>query len=423
VLKGPRAATAVVEARASSGRASREKPESYTVARGDTVYSIAKRFGVTVEELREANGLGRRSTIYKGQKLRLPGAETAVAEEEPRGRRTTTRVAADEESSFAGRGAEGRVVDVSGPARTYRVRRGDNASEVADRLDISVGELARINKLRKPYRLRAGQVLRGAPTRAKAYVVASGDTVSVIARRFSVSETSLRSANGLRRGASVAPGRKLRLPAGFRDRGPEETTRVAQQIPGYRQPTPEPIRPEPSAQLPGAPQPYRPSGRYTPAPPANTGTVYAAPVQTPALSDAQLSQMGRGVFIWPLRGDTLSGFGSKPGGERNDGVDIRASTGDPVRAAAAGDVVYAGDQVPGFGNLVLIKHADGWVTAYGHLSRVEVRMQQKVIQGQQIGQAGTTGGVTEPQLHFEVRYAPNPQERAKPIDPTLVLPR
>ena len=86
-------------------------------------------------------------------------------------------------------------------------------------------------------------------------------------------------------------------------------------------------------------------------------------------------------------------------------------------------MVYAGDQVPGFGNLVLIKHADGWVTAYGHLGKVEVRMQQKVTQGQQIGEAGSTGGVSEPQLHFEVRYAPNPQERATPIDPTLVLPR
>jgi murein DD-endopeptidase MepM/ murein hydrolase activator NlpD len=79
--------------------------------------------------------------------------------------------------------------------------------------------------------------------------------------------------------------------------------------------------------------------------------------------------------------------------------------------------------VPGFGNLVLIKHPDGWVTAYGHLSRVEVKMQQKVTQGQQIGQAGATGGAPEPQLHFEVRYAPSALERARPIDPKLVLPR
>jgi murein DD-endopeptidase MepM/ murein hydrolase activator NlpD len=94
-----------------------------------------------------------------------------------------------------------------------------------------------------------------------------------------------------------------------------------------------------------------------------------------------------------------------------------------VRSAAEGDVVYAGDQVPGFGNLVLIKHADGWVSAYGHLSKITVRMQQRVTQGQEVGQAGATGGVAEPQLHFEIRYASSPLERAKPIDPKLVLPK
>jgi murein DD-endopeptidase MepM/ murein hydrolase activator NlpD len=71
---------------------------------------------------------------------------------------------------------------------------------------------------------------------------------------------------------------------------------------------------------------------------------------------------------------------------------------------------------------VLIKHPDGWVTAYGHLGRIDVKNQQHISQGQQIGQAGQTGGVTEPQLHFEVRYAPSPLERARPVDPKLVLP-
>ena len=133
--------------------------------------------------------------------------------------------------------------------------------------------------------------------------------------------------------------------------------------------------------------------------------------------------MGRGRFVWPVRGEILSGFGPKGPSQRNDGINIRAPSGEPVRASAAGDVVYAGDQVPGFGNLVLIKHADGWVTAYGHLGRIDVKMQQRVTQGQQIGQVGVTGGVSEPQLHFEIRYAPTPEERARPIDPALVLPR
>jgi hypothetical protein len=105
------------------------------------------------------------------------------------------------------------------------------------------------------------------------------------------------------------------------------------------------------------------------------------------------------------------------------GINIRAARGAPVRASAAGEVVYAGDQVPGFGNLVLIKHPDGWVTAYAHMSNVDVKIQQKVLQGQQIGEAGDTGGVSEPQLHFEIRYAPTPAERARPVAPTLLLPR
>ena len=85
-------------------------------------------------------------------------------------------------------------------------------------------------------------------------------------------------------------------------------------------------------------------------------------------------------------------------------------------------MVYAGDQVPGFGNLVLVKHDGGWVTAYAHLGRVDVKMRDRVMQGQAIGQVGSTGGVSQPQLHFEVRYAPTPQDKARPIDPQLVLP-
>jgi murein DD-endopeptidase MepM/ murein hydrolase activator NlpD len=159
---------------------------------------------------------------------------------------------------------------------------------------------------------------------------------------------------------------------------------------------------------------------------AGTPAPRPAPViipSTPSATDAQISQLGRGRFVWPLRGAIVSDFGPKGTGQRNDGINIKATAGEPVRAAAAGEVVYAGDQVPGFGNLVLVKHPDGWVSAYGHLSRVDVKIQDKVGQGQQLGQAGATGGVPEPQLHFEIRYAPTPADRARPINPTLVLPK
>ncbi|HEX7947000.1 MAG TPA: M23 family metallopeptidase, partial [Phenylobacterium sp.] len=272
--------------------------------------------------------------------------------------------------------------------------------------------------------------IRGPGGTAKAYVVARGDTLATIAERFDVTTEKLRTTNGLRRGAAVAPGRQLRLPAGFRDRGPirvsepEENTQPAYRPPPIGQTPPRASSPE---GLPSAPQPYSPSSRprqtipgYTPPP---SGGVSGGPAAAPQVSDAQIMQLGRGLFQWPLKGQLLSGFGDKGTSQRNDGLNIRANTGDPVRAAAAGEVIYAGDQVPGFGNLVLISHPDGWVTAYSNLSKIEVRMREKVNQGQEIGQAGSTGGVTEPQLHFEVRYRSNPQEKYRAVDPALVLPK
>jgi len=165
---------------------------------------------------------------------------------------------------------------------------------------------------------------------------------------------------------------------------------------------------------------YYPPGYNTPvlgrvrptAPTAATGPV----------TDAAVSTAGRGLFIWPLKGAILSPFGDRGPGQRNDGLDISASTGESVKAAAGGEVVYAGSSIPGFGNLVLVKHPGGWVTAYAHLDRIEVRMRDEVSQGEEIGQAGQTGVVDRPELHFEVRYAPDPSEKARPVDPTLVLP-
>ncbi len=145
--------------------------------------------------------------------------------------------------------------------------------------------------------------------------------------------------------------------------------------------------------------------------------------RVPTLTDDQIAALGRGRFQWPVDGEILSGYGPKAAGQRNDGINIGAPTGTPVRAAAAGKVVYSGGDVPGFGVTVLIQHEDGWVTVYGHLARAEVRMQQQVVAGQQIGQVGSSGGVSQPQLHFEIRYSPSPRFKAKAIDPGLVLSR
>ena len=105
----------------------------------------------------------------------------------------------------------------------------------------------------------------------------------------------------------------------------------------------------------------------------------------------------------PVRGPVLSGFGAKAKGLRNDGINIAAQRGAPVMAAEHGVVAYAGNELRGFGNLLLIKHANGWITAYAHNDTLLVRRGDRVERGQRIATVGATGNVRSPQLHFELR--------------------
>lgn len=120
-------------------------------------------------------------------------------------------------------------------------------------------------------------------------------------------------------------------------------------------------------------------------------------------------------FAWPVEGRILSGFGAKPGGRFNDGVNLKTSNGAPVRAAGDGVIAYAGDAIPGFGNLILVKHAGNYVTAYAHNEALLVARGRRVAQGDVIARAGSTGAVSEPQLHFEIRRG------RVPVDPARLI--
>jgi murein DD-endopeptidase MepM/ murein hydrolase activator NlpD len=292
-----------------------------------------------------------------------------------------------------------------------------------------------------------------------------------VGRRYGVTPQAVAELNGLTFGSTLRVGQRLRLPAAAVDRGPQAAFpgRALAAAPSpVRAPEPEPepappvvqpriarpaplpappvttpapralasaaqaVVPPPAAEpeaVSTAPAPA-PAAVPTPAPlPAMTPPVVTPrPAPAPARAAATASPAvdalaaGRGRFVWPVRGQVLSGFGPRGPGQRNDGLNIAAPVGESVRAAATGEVVYAGDQVPGFGKLVLLKHADGWVTAYAHLSDIGVKMRERVTQGQEIGKSGQTGSVTQPQLHFEVRHAPSPQDRARPVDPLPLLP-
>ncbi len=124
--------------------------------------------------------------------------------------------------------------------------------------------------------------------------------------------------------------------------------------------------------------------------------------KAPAAVPKPPPRSGRG-FLWPLKGRVLSAFGAKARGLRNDGINIAAPRGTPVRAAENGVVAYAGNELRGFGNLLLIKHAGGWVSAYAHNQTLLVKRGDKVRKRQVIAKVGSSGNVSGPQLHFELR--------------------
>ncbi|MDR3510856.1 MAG: LysM peptidoglycan-binding domain-containing M23 family metallopeptidase [Caulobacteraceae bacterium] len=366
-----------------------------TVRRGDTVNSIADQFGTTPEAILKANHLRHPRDLKVGGKLKVP------------------------------------------TAKTYVVKPGDTLYSIGRRFDVPVDALKSLNGLESAARLHPGQKIDLPGQEAEA--PPPEETPARPARTRSSSrnrpEPPTRSETGpafSEQPAAAPPPPTAPPPVASGAAGPSQPipytslTGRAPPPPSYTPPPPPAAAPPSIYALPGqGGQPaYPPPVRTEPLAPA--GPPFAQPVPEPGVAagptDAQVAAAGKGRFIWPTPGAVLSGFGPKPGGQRNDGVDIAAADGAPVRASAAGDVVYAGNLVPGFGNLVLIKHEDGWVTAYAHLSRTEVKIRDHVVQGAEIGAVGSSGGVDQPQLHFEVRYAPSPRERARPIDPTLVLP-
>ena len=127
---------------------------------------------------------------------------------------------------------------------------------------------------------------------------------------------------------------------------------------------------------------------------------------------------GSGAFLWPVRGNVVATYGSRTDGTHNDGINISAPKGAAVQAADAGVVAYTGNELRGYGNLILVKHANGWISAYAHCDLMLVKRGEKVTRGQVIARVGATGNVSEPQLHFELRrgnHAVDPREFLAPL--------
>jgi murein DD-endopeptidase MepM/ murein hydrolase activator NlpD len=240
------------------------------------------------------------------------------------------------------------------------------------------------------------------------HTIASGESLYTIARRYEVTTQSLVQANGLSSPDKIVVGQAIIIPGRADLLATKAPTQVASVTPMV---TPNPAQqtlPAAANTLQAAPAPQA-TAPAAPAQPAAPAAV--APTQVATAPAAEPAMSGSDKFRWPVSGRILTDFASSKG----TGINIEASEGSPVKAAENGTVIYVGSGVEGYGNLILIRHPNGYVSAYAHLGSMNVTKGANVARGDTIGAAGMTGSVTKPQLHFELRKG------ATPVDPVPLL--
>ena len=295
-------------------------------------------------------------------------------------------------------------------ASAVTVGKGDTVYALSRRHRLPVSTIIRANKLSPPYLLRVGQRIE--LPRGRQHRVQQGDTLYNIAQRYDVGLYELARLNDSQPPYTIKVGSILSIPAA------EPSNQVVSPANVPKKPvissTPSSPPPQQTARAPTpAPKSVKPSVAVPTQVPVGGGKVAALPPKKPSVPGSRVSapppRTGKG-FTWPLKGRVVSNFGAKDGGLRNDGINIRAPRGTPVRAAENGVVAYAGNEIRGFGNLLLIKHSGGYVTAYAHNDALLVQRGQKVKRGQKISTVGSTGTVAQPQLHFEIRKGRRPKD-------------
>ena len=342
-------APAAVEAAPAVAPSADAKGELIEVQPGDTLFKLSKRHKVAVSELMSVNGLTG-PNLKPGQKLNLPANRAAL--------KPLTRTPA---ASVVAAAAPVEVpADWKG---SYTVKSGDALYTIARQHKIKLEDLQRHNGITDVRKVKPGMVLRMPGTNGAG---TDGTSASVTPPPDAVKDAVVASAPASTE-SSAAP----KLLNGQAAAG----ERVAAVVP--LTPTANDASPSINAVAPGA-------------------TTVAA----------------NGKLRWPVQGKIISNFGQRPDGTHNDGVNLAVPMGTEIHAAEEGTVAYAGSELKGYGNLILLRHDNGWVTAYAHSDELMVKRGDRVKRGQVIAKAGKSGSVDQPQVHFEVRQG------QKPVDPS-----
>jgi murein DD-endopeptidase MepM/ murein hydrolase activator NlpD len=310
---------------------------------------------------------------------------------------------------------------------TIIVGTSDTLEIISRRYNVSVAAIMQANGYKGPRALSPGQQLiiphpatsvAAAPALAapvskpvavasaapSVHVVNHGDTLMSIARRNHIPVAELAKANNLEPSTKLKLGMKLTVPGA-------KTAAVA--------PVAQPLAVA-AVQPAAAPLPPTTKMAAAAGPPQTahlaqaTGKIEDAPAaETPVKASEATGALP--TFRWPVRGKVITAYGAKANGKSNDGINLAVPEGTPVKAAEDGVVAYSGNELKGYGNLVLVRHANGYVTAYAHASELLVKRGDTIKRGQVIAKSGQSGEVGSPQLHFEIRKG------SSPVDPLQFL--
>ncbi|MCT4656141.1 MAG: peptidoglycan DD-metalloendopeptidase family protein [Cohaesibacter sp.] len=401
----------------TSGRWTSAGGTMVQVRPGEDIHALSRRYGVPAKAIADVNGLVDQSFVAPGQRVLIPVYQ--------------------QQTTYG-----------TGPSiGAQRVAALSNNNSYAVP---SVIRTPKANPLRLQRKTPYGQQIVRMQETANAsqrHMVMPGDTLTGIARRYNVPISNLAAANNLTTNSPVRMGQRLRIPAaqaagvdytstasirpqsasfavnpaqsgviGSLKRIPVAKPRqlVRQQAPVVRVRSAGPIAALPKAKQRVAALKPRDIPQATK--PKVMSDVSPASAQVASNNSQSVSAAaGQPKFRWPVRGRIISNFGRKRDGGRNDGINLAVPAGTSVRVAEGGTVIYSGSKLKGYGNLVLVQHANGWVTAYAHNDKVLVSKGQQVRRGQIIAQAGKTGNVDSPQLHFELRI------KGDPVDPVPYL--
>ncbi|MDW2958736.1 MAG: peptidoglycan DD-metalloendopeptidase family protein [Alphaproteobacteria bacterium] len=326
------------------------KENVLVVKAGDTLYKLAKENNTTVDDLARFNNLSAPYVLSVGQQLRIAGEIPAVkpdvltVKKPSAGIQTVTRV----------------------PVQEIVVAPGDTLYSLSRKYSVPVNDLALMNDLRAPFALSVGQKVR-VPNLATVTPVTSTSVAKAETKSVSVPvKTTMTAKTVAPKVGSTVVAKNTAIKTTEKKPVDKKNVKVVETKNTEKQETKK-ISSDPTKKLP------------------------------------KITKRSSAKFSWPVRGKILSNYGAKSNGLFNDGINISATRGTTVKAAENGVVAYAGNEVKGMGNLIIIQHADGFMTVYAHMDSMSVRRGARVSVGQKIGTVGKTGKVDTPQLHFEIR--------------------